>query len=89
MILLQKFSLLPALGLGWPPAFSAGPKPGLSLAGLGLLLWQSRDPAGAQGCAAAAVTTFSSQMKRKSENGLDGRALSPGKKLCKGSEYSR
>uniref|UniRef100_A0A8C3PLQ0 F-box/WD repeat-containing protein 7 n=1 Tax=Calidris pygmaea TaxID=425635 RepID=A0A8C3PLQ0_9CHAR len=25
-------------------------------------------------------------MKRKSENGLDGRALSPGKKLCKGSE---
>jgi len=29
------------------------------------------------------------QMKRKSENGLDGRALSPGKKLCKGSEYSR
>ncbi|GAB0181119.1 F-box/WD repeat-containing protein 7-like [Grus japonensis] len=29
------------------------------------------------------------KMKRKSENGLDGRALSPGKKLCKGSEYSR
>ncbi|XP_038673792.1 F-box/WD repeat-containing protein 7-like isoform X3 [Scyliorhinus canicula] len=27
-------------------------------------------------------------MKRKSENGLDVRALSPGKKLCKGSEYS-
>ncbi|XP_064361405.1 ribosomal RNA-processing protein 8 isoform X2 [Dromaius novaehollandiae] len=29
------------------------------------------------------------KMKRKSENGLDGRALSPGKKLCKGSEYGR
>ncbi|KAK2517570.1 hypothetical protein Q9233_013005 [Columba guinea] len=29
------------------------------------------------------------KMKRKSENGPDGRALSPGKKLCKGSEYSR
>ncbi|XP_061845778.1 ribosomal RNA-processing protein 8 isoform X3 [Colius striatus] len=29
------------------------------------------------------------KMKRKSENGLDGRALSPGKKLCKGSEFSR
>uniref|UniRef100_H2ZZY5 F-box/WD repeat-containing protein 7 n=1 Tax=Latimeria chalumnae TaxID=7897 RepID=H2ZZY5_LATCH len=29
------------------------------------------------------------QMKRKSENGLDGRVLSPGKKLCKGSEISR
>ncbi|XP_008942184.1 PREDICTED: F-box/WD repeat-containing protein 7-like, partial [Merops nubicus] len=29
------------------------------------------------------------KMKRKSENGLDGRALSPGKKLRKGSEYSR
>ncbi|KAM9602229.1 ribosomal RNA-processing protein 8 isoform 2-T2 [Morphnus guianensis] len=29
------------------------------------------------------------KMKRKSENGLDGRALSPGKKLCKGSDYSR
>ncbi|XP_074672772.1 ribosomal RNA-processing protein 8 isoform X1 [Strix aluco] len=29
------------------------------------------------------------KMKRKSEHGLDGRALSPGKKLCKGSEYSR
>ncbi|XP_067420738.1 F-box/WD repeat-containing protein 7-like isoform X2 [Emydura macquarii macquarii] len=29
------------------------------------------------------------KMKRKSENGLDSRALSPGKKLCKGSEYSR
>uniref|UniRef100_A0A8C0GVD4 F-box/WD repeat-containing protein 7 n=1 Tax=Chelonoidis abingdonii TaxID=106734 RepID=A0A8C0GVD4_CHEAB len=29
------------------------------------------------------------QMKRKSENGLDSRALSPGKKLCKGSEYGR
>ncbi|XP_048453800.1 F-box/WD repeat-containing protein 7-like [Rhincodon typus] len=28
------------------------------------------------------------KMKRKSENGLDVRALSPGKKLCKGSEYS-
>ncbi|XP_071286079.1 ribosomal RNA-processing protein 8 isoform X2 [Agelaius tricolor] len=29
------------------------------------------------------------QMKRKSENGPDGRALSPGKKLCKGSDYGR
>ncbi|XP_071609754.1 ribosomal RNA-processing protein 8 isoform X1 [Heliangelus exortis] len=29
------------------------------------------------------------KMKRKSENGLDSRALSPGKKLCKGSEYGR
>ncbi|XP_078514869.1 F-box/WD repeat-containing protein 7-like isoform X1 [Lissotriton helveticus] len=29
------------------------------------------------------------KMKRKSENGVDVRALSPGKKLCKGSEYSR
>ncbi|XP_051647103.1 F-box/WD repeat-containing protein 7-like [Manacus candei] len=29
------------------------------------------------------------KMKRKSENGPDGRALSPGKKLCKGSEYGR
>ncbi|XP_043928861.1 F-box/WD repeat-containing protein 7-like isoform X1 [Protopterus annectens] len=29
------------------------------------------------------------KMKRKSENGLDVRALSPGKKLCKGSEYAR
>ncbi|XP_051882419.1 F-box/WD repeat-containing protein 7-like [Pristis pectinata] len=28
------------------------------------------------------------KMKRKSENGLDVRSLSPGKKLCKGSEYS-
>ncbi|RMB96002.1 hypothetical protein DUI87_27536 [Hirundo rustica rustica] len=28
-------------------------------------------------------------MKRKSENGPDGRALSPGKKLCKGSDYGR
>nr|XP_033806007.1 F-box/WD repeat-containing protein 7-like isoform X1 [Geotrypetes seraphini] len=28
------------------------------------------------------------KMKRKSENGVDVRALSPGKKLCKGSEYS-
>ncbi|XP_074865407.1 F-box/WD repeat-containing protein 7-like [Carettochelys insculpta] len=29
------------------------------------------------------------KMKRKSENGLDSRTLSPGKKLCKGSESSR
>ncbi|KAM6226049.1 LOW QUALITY PROTEIN: uncharacterized protein LJ264_015962 [Porphyrio hochstetteri] len=29
------------------------------------------------------------KMKRKSEQGLDGRALSPGKKLCKGCDYSR
>ncbi|KAF4803921.1 F-box/WD repeat-containing protein 7 [Turdus rufiventris] len=29
------------------------------------------------------------KMKRKSENGPDGRALSPGKKLCKGSDYGR
>ncbi|KAF7235158.1 F-box/WD repeat-containing protein 7 [Varanus komodoensis] len=32
---------------------------------------------------------FVLQMKRKSENGLDGRAQSPGKKLCRGPERGR